>query len=91
MGNIQNFIPGPHNFLLYADMTTINMVSLDPDTDVRPVVLHHGDISSNYVALTFDDAKDRIYWSDHTRYFFLIDDEFNRPKKSDIILFVFLF
>ena len=49
-------------------MTTINMVSLDPDTEVKPVVLHHGDIGSNFVALTYDEVEDRIYWSDHTRF-----------------------
>ena len=61
------FSSGPRNFLLYADMTTINMLNLDPGADERPTVLHHGDTGSNYVALTFDWVKDRIYWSDHTR------------------------
>ena len=60
-------LSGPTNFLLYADMTTINMISLDPGTEVGPIVLHHGDINSNFVALTYDDVKDRVYWSDHTR------------------------
>ena len=60
-------LSGPRNFLLYADMTTINMISLDPGTEAKPVVLHHGDINSNFVALTYDEVKDRVYWSDHTR------------------------
>ena len=60
-------LSGPANLLLYADMTTINMISLDPGTEVRPVALHHGDINSNFVALTYDSVKDRVYWSDHTR------------------------
>ncbi|KAK7497721.1 hypothetical protein BaRGS_00011116, partial [Batillaria attramentaria] len=57
----------PENFLLYADLNTLQLVSLDSDTEATPHVLLYEDIASNLVALTYDDTTDTIYWSDLTR------------------------
>lgn len=60
-------VAGPENFLLYADLNTIQLVSLDKDTEATPHILLYDDVTSNFVALTYDETTDTIYWSDLTR------------------------
>ncbi|KAL8588650.1 hypothetical protein ACOMHN_001967 [Nucella lapillus] len=57
----------PQNFLMYADLNTLQLVSLDKDTEATPHVLLYDDVLSNFVALTYDPTTDTIYWSDLTR------------------------
>jgi hypothetical protein len=53
---------------MYTDLSTIQLVSLDKDSEPTPHVLLYDDVSSNFVALTYDASTDTIYWSDLTRY-----------------------
>ncbi|KAL3858987.1 hypothetical protein ACJMK2_009231, partial [Sinanodonta woodiana] len=57
----------PDNFLLYADLNTINLLSLDEGSDPQPQTLVRGGTQSNFVALAYDSTLDMIYWSDHSR------------------------
>jgi len=52
---------------MYADLNTIQLVSLDKDTEATPHILLYDDVTSNFVALTYDETTDTIYWSDLTR------------------------
>ncbi|KAK3580303.1 hypothetical protein CHS0354_003537 [Potamilus streckersoni] len=57
----------PDSFLLYADLNTINLFSLDEGSDPQPQTLVRGGTQSNFVALAYDSTLDMIYWSDHSR------------------------
>lgn len=57
----------PTNFLLFTDLNSIRMLSLDGSQDQHVYILHYGPFKANYVALTYDPIEKNIYWSDLTR------------------------
>ncbi|XP_048254821.1 uncharacterized protein LOC124138972 isoform X1 [Haliotis rufescens] len=54
----------PQNFLLYADLNTLKLNSLDPESEEATHTLLYSDIKSNFIAVAYDERTDTIYWSD---------------------------
>lgn len=57
----------PVNFLLFSDITTINMIALDKGSSEEVVVVLRGDVQSDIAALTYDKHNERLYWIDLAR------------------------
>ncbi|XP_050396212.1 uncharacterized protein LOC126814850 [Patella vulgata] len=56
----------PANFVLFADLNSLKMVSLDPESESTVHTIQYGHIRSNFVAVAYDKSTDTIYWSDIT-------------------------
>lgn len=79
---------GPENFLLFADLNTLKMLSLDPGTEETVHTLHYGATAANYVGLVYDETTDTIYWNDQTRFvwfeFLLGCDVFRKKQHMNV-------
>jgi hypothetical protein len=77
---------GPDNFLLYADINKIQLLSLDKDLSTEPITLFYGDGQSNIESVAYDESKERLYWADRHRYGNI------RPmlQFTEICLYIFL-
>ncbi|XP_060601666.1 uncharacterized protein LOC132754927 [Ruditapes philippinarum] len=62
--NDQKNCKRPDNFLLYADINKIQLLSLDKDLSTEPITLFYGDGQSNIESVAYDESKERLYWAD---------------------------
>ncbi|XP_053401221.1 uncharacterized protein LOC123549544 [Mercenaria mercenaria] len=54
----------PDNFLLYADINKIQMLSLDKDLFSQAITIFYGDGQAHIASLAYDESKERVYWAD---------------------------
>ncbi|KAH3772675.1 hypothetical protein DPMN_174017, partial [Dreissena polymorpha] len=55
----------PENVLFFADVNTINVVQLEKGMPDTPVVIYHGDVTSDIDSMTYDGIT-RLYWIDRS-------------------------